>query len=155
MTINHIFFLVSPSRFSALRKFYGAALKPLGYSEMFAPREDLVAFGSDYPYFWLKKLEEGQQPLPTHVAFDAASNDAVDQFWKVAQYVPPSSKPPCGWTLEAYLLCSRDEGGKDNGKPGIREEMSRQPYYTAFIIDPDGNNIEAVCVDKGNVVPRK
>lgn len=39
-------------------------------------------------------------------------------------------------------------GGSDNGKPGIRKEMSRQPYYAAFLIDPDGNNLEAVCVKK-------
>ena len=45
----------------------------------------------------------------------------------------------------------RKAEGTDNGKPGIREEMSRQPYYAAFIIDPDGNNIEAVCVDKAGV----
>lgn len=39
-------------------------------------------------------------------------------------------------------------GGRDNGRPGIREEMSRQPYYAAFVLDVDGNNIEAVCVKK-------
>ena len=49
------------------------------------------------------------------------------------------------------MICDRDTGGKDNGKPGIREEMSRQPYYAAFILDPDGNNIEGVCVDKTGV----
>ena len=45
----------------------------------------------------------------------------------------------------------RKAEGTDNGKSGIREEMSRQPYYAAFIIDPDGNNIEAVFVDKAGV----
>ncbi|KAF2257698.1 hypothetical protein CC78DRAFT_538343 [Lojkania enalia] len=39
-------------------------------------------------------------------------------------------------------------GGTDNGKPGIRKEMSRQPYYAGFLIDPEGNNLEAVCVKK-------
>jgi predicted lactoylglutathione lyase len=39
-------------------------------------------------------------------------------------------------------------GAEDNGKPGIRKAMSRQPYYAAFVIDPDGNNLEAVHVDK-------
>jgi predicted lactoylglutathione lyase len=51
----------------------------------------------------------------------------------------------------ADILVSRKEGSKDNGGPGIRARMSRQPYYAAFIIDPDGNNIEAVCVDKKGV----
>jgi predicted lactoylglutathione lyase len=50
------------------------------------------------------------------------------------------------------LIEHREVGGEDNGAPGIREEMSRQPYYAAFVIDPDGNNIEAVCVDKTGVV---
>ena len=45
----------------------------------------------------------------------------------------------------------RKAGGKDNGAPGIRVEMSRQPYYAAFVIDAEGNNIEAVCVDKNGV----
>jgi predicted lactoylglutathione lyase len=48
-------------------------------------------------------------------------------------------------------MCCRRVEGKDIGKPGIREEMSRQPYYAAFILDPDGNNIEAVCVDKAGI----
>jgi len=39
-------------------------------------------------------------------------------------------------------------GGIDNGKPGIRPEMSRQPYYSAFVLDTDGNNFEAVYVVK-------
>jgi len=42
----------------------------------------------------------------------------------------------------------------DNGKPGIREMMSRQPYYAAFVRDPEGNNLEAVCVDKAGVKGR-
>ena len=73
MTINHLFVSVSHARFAAMRKFYTAALKPLGYTEMMYPRDDLIAFGSDFPYFWLKMLEDGQKPMPTHIAFDAPS----------------------------------------------------------------------------------
>ena len=43
---------------------------------------------------------------------------------------------------------SSENGAKCNGPPGVREEMSRQPYYAAFAIDVDGNNIEAVCAPR-------
>ncbi|KAF8858949.1 hypothetical protein BDZ45DRAFT_673686 [Acephala macrosclerotiorum] len=89
-------------------------------------RMELYGFGSDYPYLWLKPLPAGTNPVPTHVAIDAPDNAAVDKFHELA--------------LTA--------GGLDNGLPGIRSEMSTQPYYAAFITDPDGNNIEAVCVKK-------
>lgn len=64
--------------------------------------------------------------MTTHIAFDAPSNTAVNDFWQA----------------------SLEMGAKDNGKPGIRAEMSRQSYYAAFVIDPVGNNLEVVCVDK-------
>lgn len=73
MTINHLFVYVSHARFAAMRTFYNTTLKPLDYTEMMFPREDLVAFGSDFPYFWLKRLEVGKEPMPTHIAFDAPS----------------------------------------------------------------------------------
>ena len=73
MTINHLFVYVSYARFAAMRKFYNSALRPLGYTEMMHPRDDLVAFGSDFPYFWLKRMEEGRNAVATHVAFDAPS----------------------------------------------------------------------------------
>jgi catechol 2,3-dioxygenase-like lactoylglutathione lyase family enzyme len=59
---------------------------------------------------------------PTHVAFTAESRAAVDEFYRVA--------------LAA--------GGRDNGPPGIREYYHPN-YYGAFVLDPDGNNVEAVC----------
>jgi|TARA_R110002003_G_scaffold189_2_gene14706 hypothetical protein len=46
------------------------------------------------------------------------------------------------------LMQDRENGGKDNGKPGNRDEMSVQPYYAAFVFDPQGNNIEAVRLIK-------
>ena len=49
---------------------------------------------------------------------------------------------------EWWLTLDRKAGGRDNGGPGIRPQMSRQPYYSAFVYDLDGNNIEAVCVKK-------
>jgi hypothetical protein len=74
MTINHISLLVTPARMPALRTFYKNVLQPIGYTEMIvAHNETYIGFGSDYPYFWLKALPEGQTPVSTHIAFDAPS----------------------------------------------------------------------------------
>ncbi|KAF2786543.1 hypothetical protein K505DRAFT_411913 [Melanomma pulvis-pyrius CBS 109.77] len=127
MTINHLFVYVKAHRMSAMQSFYRDVLKPLGYTEMIrASNGKTVGYGSDYPYLWLRAVPEGHVPYPVHVAIDAPDNDAVDEFYSLGL----------------------GNGGNDNGKPGNRDEMSRQPYYAAFIIDPEGNNLEAVCVKK-------
>jgi predicted lactoylglutathione lyase len=72
------------------------------------------------PDFWISQGEP-QRP-PVHVAFNAQNRGVVDAFYQSA-IVP---------------------GGRDNGKSGLRPDY-HQDYYGAFIIDPDGNNIEAVC----------
>ncbi|CAI7612604.1 unnamed protein product [Penicillium manginii] len=127
MTINHIFVWASAAKAQSLQAFYRTILKPVGYSELIRVNDgNLVGYGSDYPYLWLKTLPAEKSPLATHIAFDAPSNEAVDEFYRLAL----------------------EHGGRDNGGPGIRKEMSRQPYYSAFIIDLDGNNVEAVCVRK-------
>ncbi|OQD62065.1 hypothetical protein PENPOL_c014G03639 [Penicillium polonicum] len=127
MTVNHIFFWASAAKHATLRSVYRTILQPIGYTEMIRVKNDaLIGYGSDYPYFWLKKLPEEKEPLPTHIAFDAPSREAVDQFYQLAL----------------------QHGGRDNGGPGIRKEMSRQPYYSAFVIDLDGNNVEAVYLPK-------
>ncbi|KAH7407492.1 putative glyoxalase [Cadophora sp. MPI-SDFR-AT-0126] len=110
-----------------LRTFYRTVLQPLDYTEMVVVKNgNLCGFGSDYPYFWLKALPEGKEPVPTHIAIEAKDPAAVDKFYELA--------------IKA--------GGTENGKPGIRPEMSRQPYYSAFVLDADGNNFEAVSVVK-------
>jgi hypothetical protein len=77
MTINHIFVWASAARFQSLQSFYRAILQPVGYTEMISVNGNaLIGFGSDYPYFWLKQLPEGKEPLPTHIAFDAPSEIA-------------------------------------------------------------------------------
>jgi hypothetical protein len=74
MTINHIFVWATPSKLPALRAFYRTVLAPIGYKELIvAFNETHIAYGSDYPYFWLKALPEGKETLPVHVAFDAPS----------------------------------------------------------------------------------
>ncbi|QKX55608.1 uncharacterized protein TRUGW13939_02704 [Talaromyces rugulosus] len=127
MTINHVFVWASKANFQFLRSFYRAVLQPIDYVEMICASENtLIGYGSDYPYFWLKQLPDAKAPLPTHIAFDAPNQEAVDHFYQLAL----------------------QHGGRGNGPPGIREEMSRQPYYAAFISDMDGNNIEIVHVPK-------
>ncbi|KAF2676524.1 glyoxalase/Bleomycin resistance protein/Dioxygenase superfamily protein [Lentithecium fluviatile CBS 122367] len=133
MTINHVFVYVTAQRMPAMRSFYRNMLKPLGYTEMInANGNKTIGYGSDFPYLWLQQVPEGHKPYPVHVAIDAPDNNAVDEFHRIA--------------------LSND--GTDNGKPGIREEMSRQPYYAAFVHDLEGNNLEAVCVDKTGIRAR-
>lgn len=66
--------MVTASKLPAVRSFYQNALQSLGYQEMMAIKNEkmeLYAFGSDYPYLWLKPLPAGVQAVPTHVAIDA------------------------------------------------------------------------------------
>jgi hypothetical protein len=78
MTINHVFVWGSAANFVALRSFYRTILQPIGYNEMLCVNnEGLIGYGSDYPYFWLKKLPEGKEPLPIHIAFDGPSKYAA------------------------------------------------------------------------------
>jgi len=102
------------------RAFYVEALKPLGYDiVMEFPRG--VGFGpAGKPIFWVSGREPAQTAV--HVAFSAERRETVDEFHAAA--------------LKA--------GGKDNGGPGLRKQY-HPSYYGAFILDPDGNNVEAVC----------
>jgi catechol 2,3-dioxygenase-like lactoylglutathione lyase family enzyme len=104
----------------ASKKFYAAALAPLGYTVImeFPGVAGLGAEGK--PDFWLGAKNEAAQAV--HIAFASKDRAAVDAFYRAA--------------LEA--------GGKDNGAPGLRP-MYHPNYYGAFVIDPDGHNIEAVC----------
>jgi catechol 2,3-dioxygenase-like lactoylglutathione lyase family enzyme len=108
--------------------FFLKALKPLGIAIVMQVSAEesghgaAVGFGSaGKPFFW---IGEGETPggSHVHVAFAAANRPDVDAFY------------------EAAIAA----GGKDNGKPGLRPEYHAD-YYGAFVLDPDGNNIEAVC----------
>jgi catechol 2,3-dioxygenase-like lactoylglutathione lyase family enzyme len=108
-------------------KFYDAALTPLGLRRvMQLPAEtgqDAVGYGNDYPVFWIDCFHP--HGTRNHTAFQANGYAQVDAFYAAA--------------LKA--------GGIDNGPPGVRElpEGFQPPgYYAAFVLDPDGNNIEAV-----------
>jgi catechol 2,3-dioxygenase-like lactoylglutathione lyase family enzyme len=106
------------------RAFYDAVFAALGGSMLMeVPREYtggkmVIGYGRDHPVFWVSEQPAGPG---RHTAF-AASRAQVDAFHAAA--------------LKA--------GGRDNGKPGLRTEY-HPTYYAAFVLDPDGNNIEAVC----------
>ena len=103
-------------------RFYAAALAPLG-AVLAAQDDSSAGLGPPgEPGLWL--LHKPAAAGGTHVAFRAKDRGAVDRFHEQG--------------LQA--------GGRDNGKPGLRADYS-PTYYAAFLLDPDGNNVEAVCLD--------
>jgi catechol 2,3-dioxygenase-like lactoylglutathione lyase family enzyme len=112
--------------FARSKAFYEAALEPLGIRLLMEPVEGSAGFGKDTdhgpkPFFWI-----GARGRPAvsgaHVAFGVRSPGQVDAF-------------------HAAALAA---GGSDNGAPGLRP-IYHPGYYGAFVLDPDGNNVEAVC----------
>ena len=123
--IDHL--ALQASDLARSQAFYDKALAPLGYkSLMEAPQKNAQGFRS---LGWGDSLEtdiwirEGQRTEPRlHIAFRADNHQQVDEFHRAA--------------LAA--------GGKDNGKPGLRPHY-HEHYYAAYVLDPDGHNVEAVC----------
>jgi catechol 2,3-dioxygenase-like lactoylglutathione lyase family enzyme len=103
-------------------RFYSATLATLGYV-LNSSDESSAGFGpKGESAFWLGAVKASTGP-GAHIAFRAADRAAVDSFHAAG--------------LKA--------GGRDNGRPGLRTDYS-PTYYGAFLIDPDGNNVEAVCL---------
>lgn len=106
--------------------FYDAALAPLGIRQLYVvPKAftngvDVVGYGRERPMFWVAGEDATRGKL--HIAFAAATREAVDAFYEAAL----------------------KSGGKDNGPPGLRPHYDKD-YYGAFVRDPDGFNVEAVC----------
>jgi catechol 2,3-dioxygenase-like lactoylglutathione lyase family enzyme len=119
MRVDHIGLEVSD--YERSRTFYEKALAPLGLKVIMEPAPKICGFGSEFPFFWIGDRSE-ERSTKTHVAFTARDRVMVDAFYAAA--------------LGA--------GGEDNGGPGLRE-IYHPNYYGAFVLDPDGNNIEAVC----------
>lgn len=108
------------------KTFYDKALGPLGYEPLrvvppeYTGGKVCIGYGvPPKPDFWMM---EGQHTDKIHVAFRADTRKQVDEFYRAA--------------LAA--------GGRDNGAPGPRPHYHKD-YYGAFVLDPDGHNIEAVC----------
>ena len=106
--------------------FYDVVLSALGFRRVAQiPKNDgadAVGYGVDYPVFWIDRFHP--HSVKQHTAFAAKSCAEVDAFHTAA--------------LKA--------GGVDNGPPGLRDTATGYPpgYYAAFVLDPDGNNLEAV-----------
>lgn len=124
--LDHVGFAVADAERS--RAFYEKALAPIGISLIATATPDQTeaggtahGFGSGgKPYFWVgdnERVGEG-----THVAFAVESRALVDAFYAAAMAA----------------------GARDHGPPGLRPHY-HPDYYAAFVFDPDGNNIEAVC----------
>ncbi len=122
--IDHVTFGVTD--FARSASFYDQAFAPLGVKRLFdVPSEHsggvkVAGYGDDRPWFWV--AEENPTKGMLHIALQAADRAGVDAFHAAA--------------LQA--------GGVDNGAPGLRPHYHAD-YYGAFVLDPDGHNIEAVC----------
>jgi catechol 2,3-dioxygenase-like lactoylglutathione lyase family enzyme len=124
--IDHISVGVSDLERSA--RFYEAALAPLGLSRL-VTRPATIGFGKAYPEFWINLRAGMENVAPgsgNHICFRAKATGDVDAFHAAA--------------LGA--------GGRSEGAPGLRPH-DRVKYYAAFVIDPDGNRIEAVTFPGG------
>jgi catechol 2,3-dioxygenase-like lactoylglutathione lyase family enzyme len=119
--LDHIGLTVSDLKRSHV--FYDHALAPLGISRMKDFSKDgtgATGYGDTDPFFW---IASGEKPKGgVHVAFRVNSRALVDAFYQAAMAA----------------------GGRDNGPPGLRPQY-HATYYGAFVFDPDGNNVEAVC----------
>ena len=106
--------------------FYDAIFAAMGgglmveVPEQYTGGMKVVGYGREQPVFWLNEAKDAGPGR--HTAFAARNRAEVDAFYMAAMAA----------------------GGKDNGGPGIRADYHPN-YYAAFVIDPDGNNIEAVC----------
>jgi catechol 2,3-dioxygenase-like lactoylglutathione lyase family enzyme len=113
---------INVSDYDRSRRFYESALAPLGISLLMEPISGTGGFGRDgKPFLWIS----GQRtPTTENVHVALAVDDRA--------------------TVDAFHAAAVAAGGTDNGEPGIRE-IYHPNYYGAFVRDPDGNNIEAVC----------
>ena len=111
---DHVALVVSD--LDASRRFYGLAFETLGYGEGYHGVAE-----SEWNDFCFGTREERPLTRGLHVGFVASSRDAVDEWWRVMT----------------------DAGYRDDGEPGPRPQYS-PTYYGAFVLDPDGNSIEAV-----------
>lgn len=107
--------------------FYDTIMEVLGYDVVFEIEDVVRGYGTNvHDMFEISQASE-EMPLShhVHIAFNASDQKRVEEFYRVAL----------------------EQGGTCNGKPGLRPEYE-EGYYAAFVIDPDGHNIEAVYAEK-------
>jgi catechol 2,3-dioxygenase-like lactoylglutathione lyase family enzyme len=123
--INHV--SIGVRDIKATRRFYDAALKPLGY-ECLSESDGSLGYGAKNVELWISRSTNPVAPderSGLHFCFTAPSRKSVDAF-------------------HAAAIAA---GGRDNGKPGLRADYG-DGYYAAFVVDPDGYRIEAYCESK-------
>lgn len=127
--IDHTGLVVSD--FERSKRFYSEALAPIGYAKLaefpasITGHTDVAGYGEPpKPDFWISRGTPNQPPI--HIAFRVGSRALVEAFYQAAVAA----------------------GGRDNGAPGLRPHYHPH-YYGAFVLDPDGHNIEAVCHEPG------
>ena len=122
--LDHVGILVAD--WNKAKAFYDAAFAPLGHTMLaevpveFTGGVKVGGYGTAKPDFWLTQASEAGPGR--HYAFAAKTRAEVDAFYAAAMA----------------------NGGTDNGAPGLRPQY-HEHYYGAFVVDPDGNNVEAVC----------
>lgn len=113
---------------AAAKRFYDAALQPLGY-RCLSPGDTSLGYGSESAMFWALASDS---PVPAdpnsglHFCFKAPTRQSVSDFHRAAL----------------------TQGGRDNGAPGLRDDYGPN-YFAAFVIDPDGYRLEAYCSAEG------
>ena len=120
--INHV--SIGVRDIAKAKRFYDAALKPLGY-KCLSEQPGSLGYGGDAVVLWISASERpvaANDKSGLHFCFDAPTRKGVDAFHAAA--------------LKA--------GGRDNGKPGVRADYGPS-YYAAFVMDPDGYRLEAFC----------
>ena len=120
-SLDHI--SIATANYAKSLAFYEAALAPLGiktHMKFEGPEGNVAGLGREMPDFWVG--DGGAVQGRVHIAFSAHNRAAVDDFYAAAMAA----------------------GAKDNGAPGLRAHY-HPTYYAAFVFDPDGHNIEAVC----------
>ena len=103
------------------KKFYDQALSPLGIVRLYAEGNAFAGYGiGNRAFFWIGERDAPQ--TSAHIAFTCSDRE----------------------TVNAFHLVAIAAGGRDHGPPGLRPHYHRH-YYGAFVLDPDGHNVEAVC----------
>jgi catechol 2,3-dioxygenase-like lactoylglutathione lyase family enzyme len=120
--LNHV--SIGVRDLTRARRFYDAALQPLGY-QCLSESPGSLGYGAKAVVLWITPTDrpvKADEASGLHFCFDAPTRKSVDAFH--------------GAALAA--------GGKDNGKPGVRADYDAH-YYAAFVVDPDGYRLEAYC----------
>ncbi|PVG04242.1 hypothetical protein CPB86DRAFT_771649 [Serendipita vermifera] len=137
MSISHVGIRVDPAKFDSMVDWYLKVLAPIGYKNKFdlRPENPVVGLGATYPDFWISPCEDALLPRNDtgfHLAFYATDRQKIRDFHEIALKL----------------------GAKCNGPPGLRPQYM-PTYYAAFVIDPEGRNIEIHSMRPGIIAEAK